>query len=208
MSFDDAMDPAYLEGIQPAVEQDCRFTCVNLKHLLHNDDITDRMLAEIRRCQILVADFTQQKHGVYYEAGFALALGKEVIWCVRIDEMNKVLFDTITGPTYVGNPPTPHPPRRLHPAKFQKRSDRSKAIVTSDASEYNLYCDEAATWSTTGSRRWFWRGVVSPRTGPNHCPRHLRPQTPPRDRTFNRGQVGQSVTREGWLLSRPDRLLF
>jgi nucleoside 2-deoxyribosyltransferase len=94
MSFDDAMDPAYLEGIKPAVEQDCGFVCVNLKHKIHNDDITDRMLAEIRRCQILVADFTQQKHGVYYEAGFALALGKEVIWCVRKDEMNKVHFDT------------------------------------------------------------------------------------------------------------------
>ena len=94
MSFDDAMDPAYLEGIKPAVEQDCGFVCVNLKHEIHNDDITDRMLAEIRRCQILVADFTQQKHGVYYEAGFALALGKEVIWCVHKDEMNKVHFDT------------------------------------------------------------------------------------------------------------------
>ena len=35
---------------------------------------------EIRKAEIVIADFTGQKAGVYFEAGFAMALKKEVYW--------------------------------------------------------------------------------------------------------------------------------
>jgi nucleoside 2-deoxyribosyltransferase len=41
-----------------------------------------------------LADVTEQKRGVYVEAGYALGLGLPVIWCVRKDELGKVHFDT------------------------------------------------------------------------------------------------------------------
>ena len=42
----------------------------------------------------MVADFTGQLAGVYYEAGFAMGLGRTVIWCCRKDEIGKLHFDT------------------------------------------------------------------------------------------------------------------
>jgi nucleoside 2-deoxyribosyltransferase len=65
-----------------------------MKDVLMNEDICDRMLAEIRKAHIVVADFTEHKHGVYFEAGFARALGREVFWTCRDDHMAATHFDT------------------------------------------------------------------------------------------------------------------
>jgi nucleoside 2-deoxyribosyltransferase len=64
-----------------------------MKNVSTNDGITDRILAEIRRAEFVVADFTGQRGGVYFEAGFARGLGRPVIWCVQKDELNMVHFD-------------------------------------------------------------------------------------------------------------------
>ncbi len=42
----------------------------------------------------LAAGVTEQKNGVYFEAGYALGLGLPVIWCVRKDDAKNVHFDT------------------------------------------------------------------------------------------------------------------
>lgn len=60
----------------------------------HNNQIVDEMLGEIRESRFIVADFTQQKHGVYFEAGFAMGLGLPVIWLVHKEDLPKCHFDT------------------------------------------------------------------------------------------------------------------
>ena len=42
----------------------------------------------------MVADFTGNRGGVYYEAGFAGGLGIPVIWIVHEDDLDDVHFDT------------------------------------------------------------------------------------------------------------------
>lgn len=64
-----------------------------LNETAHNDNITKIMREEIRNCKFLVADFTHQNWGVYYEAGYAEALGKTVIHLCQEDDFNKVHFD-------------------------------------------------------------------------------------------------------------------
>ena len=59
----------------------------------HNDNITKVMLKEICGCKFLVADFTHQNCGVYYEAGYAAALGKTVIHLCQEDDFDNVHFD-------------------------------------------------------------------------------------------------------------------
>lgn len=59
----------------------------------HNDNIAKVMLKEICGCKFLVADFTHQNCGVYYEAGYATALGKTVIHLCREDDFDNVHFD-------------------------------------------------------------------------------------------------------------------
>jgi len=53
----------------------------------HREKICDRMLAEIRRSQVVIADFTRHSQNVYFEAGFALALGRLVIWTCCEDHL-------------------------------------------------------------------------------------------------------------------------
>jgi hypothetical protein len=94
MSFDKTMDAAYETGIVPSVETDCQFTVVRIDRVHHNDVITDKIIASIRSAQFVVADFTLQRAGVYYEAGFALGLGRPVVWTCREDDRDKLHFDT------------------------------------------------------------------------------------------------------------------
>lgn len=60
----------------------------------HVNRIDDEIVAMIRRSRFVVADFTGQRGGVYFESGFALGLGLRVIWLCREDQLNDVHFDT------------------------------------------------------------------------------------------------------------------
>lgn len=84
MWFDESMASAYTEGIEPAL-LDSGFEPVCMNAVFHNDDINFTILAEIRRAQFIVADITGARGGVYFEAGFARALGREVFFCCRND---------------------------------------------------------------------------------------------------------------------------
>src|SRR5262245_45710957 len=95
MSFDDSLNDAYDLGIRPAIVEDCNLPePVWIDRQPHNDNISNRILAEIRLSQFVVADFTFHRPGVYFEAGFAKALGREVIWMCRNDHFDKTHFDT------------------------------------------------------------------------------------------------------------------
>ena len=59
-----------------------------------NDKICDEIIAHIRKAKFVIADVTQHKTGVYFEAGFAMGLGKPVIWTCKEEDLEKVHFDT------------------------------------------------------------------------------------------------------------------
>jgi hypothetical protein len=93
MWFSEETQKAYDLGIEPAIkEAGCKPVRIDQKE--HNNEITDEIMAEIRNSQFIVADFTGQRAGVYYEAGFAMGLGRPVIWCCRKDDVDKLHFDT------------------------------------------------------------------------------------------------------------------
>jgi len=93
MSFSEEHSSIYMAGIKPAVV-DAGYDPIWMKDVLTNEDICHRMVVEIRKAQFVVADFTGQKGGVYFEAGFALALGRQVFWTTKAEEMNDIHFDT------------------------------------------------------------------------------------------------------------------
>jgi nucleoside 2-deoxyribosyltransferase len=94
MSFSEELSNAWLEGFKPGVEAGGYFTAVRVDQVQHNDKIDDRIVAEIRRSGLVVADFTGQRGGVYFEAGYALGLGIPVIWTCRNDDVSDLHFDT------------------------------------------------------------------------------------------------------------------
>ena len=59
----------------------------------HNNWIMSEILAEIKDSKFVIADLTGQNLGVYYEAGFAEALNKEVILTCPENGFKKIHFD-------------------------------------------------------------------------------------------------------------------
>lgn len=94
MSFDPSLDEAYQQGINPALKTHGYDPVIRMKEVEHDDKICDRILLEIRRSRLLVADFTFQRAGIYYEAGFAQGLGIPVIRTCREDDKDNLHFDT------------------------------------------------------------------------------------------------------------------
>lgn len=56
--------------------------------------INDAIIAALRSSKFCIADFTQQKDGVYFESGFAAGLGKPVIYTCHKEHFDKTHFDT------------------------------------------------------------------------------------------------------------------
>jgi len=93
MAFHPSMDEAYQNGIDLAVRE-CGLEPIRIDQVHHNGKICDKIIAEIRQCQFVVADFTLQRQGVYFEAGFAMGLGRPVIWLCKEDNFQETHFDT------------------------------------------------------------------------------------------------------------------
>lgn len=93
MSFSEEHSPIYTDAIKPAVIA-AGYDPVWMKDVLTNEDINYRMIVEIRKSQFLVADFTGMKGGVYFEAGFALGLGRSVFWTTNDIDLPNIHFDT------------------------------------------------------------------------------------------------------------------
>ena len=94
MWFADELKDAWTHGFQPGIEKSGYFSAFRIDLLPHNDKIDDRIIAEIRRSGLLVADFTGHRGGVYFEAGFALGLDIPVIWTCRADSLQGLHLDT------------------------------------------------------------------------------------------------------------------
>lgn len=92
MSFDKDLNEVFEQAIQPACES-CSLVAYRVDLEEHNEKICDKIIADIKSSRFVIADFTRQKHNVYYEAGFAKGMGLEVIWCCREDEKDSLKFD-------------------------------------------------------------------------------------------------------------------
>lgn len=86
------MTPAYERGLRVGIERAGHMP-VRVDRTEHVNRIDDEIVAWIRRSAFVVADFTEQKAGVYFEAGFALGLSLPVIWSCRKDDISKLHFD-------------------------------------------------------------------------------------------------------------------
>lgn len=97
MWFDTTMNDVYDYGFEPGIQSDTGLAARRIDRVDFLGKIDDEILAEIRRSKFVVADFTcgeTVRGGVYYEAGFAQALGKQVIFTCRADQIQQVHFDT------------------------------------------------------------------------------------------------------------------
>jgi nucleoside 2-deoxyribosyltransferase len=92
MWFDDSTLDAWNNGLQKGISE-AGFEPLRINMKEHVNKICDEIIAEIRRSRFVVADYTGQRGGVYYEAGFAAGLGLPAILTCRKNEMDKLHFD-------------------------------------------------------------------------------------------------------------------
>jgi len=93
MWFDPTLEDVWEKGLAPGIE-DAGCEAIRIDRVHHNDKICDRIVSEIRRCGFVIADVTGHRQGVYFEAGFAMGLGKPVIWTCREEDLDQAHFDT------------------------------------------------------------------------------------------------------------------
>jgi nucleoside 2-deoxyribosyltransferase len=92
MWFTDEMEAVYKNGLEPGISN-AGFKPMLISEKQHANKIDDEIIAEIRRSAFIVADFTGHRQNVYFECGFAIGLGRPVIWTCRKDEIKGLHFD-------------------------------------------------------------------------------------------------------------------
>jgi hypothetical protein len=92
MWFHETLDEAWTRGFDPAIRA-AGFVPLRIDNKEYVGGISDEIMSEIRRSRFVVADYTGQVNGVYFEAGFALGLGLTVIPTCRSDEIDRLHFD-------------------------------------------------------------------------------------------------------------------
>jgi hypothetical protein len=86
MWFDARMNDVYDQAIEPAVRE-AGYDPLRIDKSEHTNRIDDEIIGQIKRSRFMVADFTGQRHGVYFEAGMMLGIGRNVIWMCRKEEL-------------------------------------------------------------------------------------------------------------------------
>lgn len=92
MWFDESVSATW-GAIDDAIRK-AGYSPLRIDQKQHNNKIDDEIVAAIRRSRFLVADFTGQRGGVYFESGLAMGLGLPVVWLCHYDELKETHFDT------------------------------------------------------------------------------------------------------------------
>lgn len=91
MKFDDQeLDSAY-EGVIEPVIREYGLESIRVDKLQDSGKINDQIIENISTSKYILADLTGERPNCYYEAGFAHALGKELIFTIKQNE--KIHFD-------------------------------------------------------------------------------------------------------------------
>jgi hypothetical protein len=92
MWFDPQMAAVYAMGIEPAIT-DAGYEPLRIDRMEYVNSIDDEIIAGLRGSRLMVADFSGNRGGVYFEAGFMQGLGRNVFWICRKEELATVHFD-------------------------------------------------------------------------------------------------------------------
>lgn len=93
MRFIQEMRDIYGNAIKPAIEAG-GYSPALADTPAHNERIDAHIMVQIKTARFMVADVTHENAGVYFEAGYAVGLGRPVIWTCKEEEHKKVHFDT------------------------------------------------------------------------------------------------------------------
>jgi len=82
---DEVLNSAYVSVIKPVAKK-FHLSCIRVDEIPDSGKISDQILEKIAESKYIVADLSGARPNCYYEAGFAHALGKEIILTIRDGE--------------------------------------------------------------------------------------------------------------------------
>jgi hypothetical protein len=95
MPFKNEFDDVFGLGIKPACQEAGAY-CERVDEQIFTESILDRIYNQIAKADIIVADMTDQNPNVFYETGYAHALGKRTI--VMTQNAGDIPFDLKHAP--------------------------------------------------------------------------------------------------------------
>jgi nucleoside 2-deoxyribosyltransferase len=100
MPFDSAFDDIYTFGIKGACEE-LEYYAERVDEQIFDGTILDRIYNQISKADVIVADMSGRNANVFYEVGYAHALGKRTI--LLTNNANDIPFDLKHFPHIVYN---------------------------------------------------------------------------------------------------------
>jgi nucleoside 2-deoxyribosyltransferase len=103
MQYSEDMNSAFA-AIKSAVER-AKMIPIRMDKEIFLEKICERMLNEIHRAEYVIAEVTHHNPGVYFEAGYAMSLGKKVIFLCHDGDFKHRHFDTRQYPHLIWKEP-------------------------------------------------------------------------------------------------------
>jgi len=101
-NFSDDLNTIFNTHVKEAIEElGLTYTIVNQSSTDHNKAISDEIIAKLKSSRIVIADFTNHRNSVYFEAGFAMGMKIPIIWTCQEGHEDNLSFDTRQYPHLV-----------------------------------------------------------------------------------------------------------
>ncbi|MDD2367652.1 MAG: hypothetical protein PHQ90_00025 [Sulfuricurvum sp.] len=101
-NFETELNDIFSTYVRKAVEESgLNCIIVNQNNTEHDKSITDEIIGKLKSSRIVIADFTNHRNSVYFEAGFAMGMKIPIIWTVQKGHDDAMSFDTRQYPHIV-----------------------------------------------------------------------------------------------------------
>lgn len=94
-NFESKLQEIFNTYLKTAIEKEgFNYIVVNQDNVEHNKSINDEIIANLKSSRIIIADFTNHRNSVYFEAGYAMGINIPIIWTCQEGHENDMSFDT------------------------------------------------------------------------------------------------------------------
>ncbi|NQY54505.1 MAG: hypothetical protein HRT42_13150 [Campylobacteraceae bacterium] len=94
-NFKDSLEEIFNNNLKTSIEKEgFNYIVVNQNNVDHNKSINDEIIVKLKSSRIVIADFTNHRNSVYFEAGFAMGMNIPIIWTCQEGHANDMSFDT------------------------------------------------------------------------------------------------------------------
>ena len=101
-NFEESLSTIFNTYVKDGIEElGLNYVIVNQNTTEHDKAISDEIIAKLKSSRIVIADFTNQRNSVYFEAGFAMGMKIPIIWTCQEGHTDELSFDTRQYPHLV-----------------------------------------------------------------------------------------------------------